>query len=329
MVEDGSFNFTKLKDITMVVTRNLNKIIDKNYYPVKEAQYSNQKHRPIGIGVQGLADCFIRLRYPFDSPEASILNKQIFETIYYAALVASNELAREEGPYTTFNDSPASTGILQYDMWGVVPSDRWNWQELKTSISEHGLRNSLLVAPMPTASTAQIMGNNECIEPYTSNIYTRRVLSGDFPVINKHLYLDLIRLGIWSTALKNEIIAANGSVQTIARIPHDIKNLYKTAWEIRGKVLVDMSADRGAFICQSQSFNAFMTEVNYPKLTSFHFYGWKRGLKTGMYYLRTKAAADAIQFTVEKGDVGGDENGEDENGGQVCTRTDDCASCSA
>ena len=327
LIENNEFNFQKLKDITIIVTNNLNKVIDRNYYPVKQAKYSNEKHRPIGLGVQGLADCFIKLRYPFDSDEAAQLNKDIFETIYYGSLVASNHLAKENGPYSSFQNSPSAKGILQYDMWGVVPSSRWDWSSLKRDIAEHGLRNSLLVAPMPTASTAQIMGNNECIEPYTSNIYTRRVLSGEFPVINKHLYIDLINLGLWSHDMKNEIIAANGSVQNIKSIPNEIKELYKTAWEIKMKVLVDMAADRGAYVCQSQSFNAFMTEVDYPKLTSFHFYCWKKGLKTGMYYLRTKAAVDAIKFTLDKSELKEDVKEDVEV--EVCTLQEGCVSCGA
>lgn len=298
-VIDGQFDHQKLFEVTQVVTRNLNRIIDLNYYPVEEARNSNLRHRPIGLGVQGLADVFIMLRMPFESKEARQLNRDIFETIYFAACSASMELARQEGPYSTFAGSPASQGRLQFDLWGVEPSSRWNWADLKAQIRQYGLRNSLLLAPMPTASTSQILGNNECFEPYTSNIYTRRVLSGEFIVVNKHLLRDLVDLGIWNESLKNKIIAANGSVQHIPEIPAHIKELYKTVWEIKQRTLIDMAADRGAFICQSQSLNLFMENPTYAKLTSMHFYAWKKGLKTGMYYLRTKAAADAIKFTVE------------------------------
>lgn len=300
-VIDGRFDHKKLYDITYVATKNLNKVIDVNYYPVPEAEYSNKRHRPIGLGVQGLADVFIKLRMPFDSPEARQLNKEIFETIYYAAMTASKDLAIKEGTYETYKGSPVSKGIFQFDMWGVTPdSGRWDWDSLKKEVRKHGVRNSLLVAPMPTASTSQILGNNECFEPYTSNIYTRRVLSGEFIVANKHLMEDLINLGLWSENMKNKLISANGSVQNIAEIPQNIKDLYKTVWEISQKTIIDMSADRGAYICQSQSLNIHLQDPNFGKLTSMHFYAWKKGLKTGMYYLRTKAAADAIKFTVDK-----------------------------
>lgn len=300
-VENGRFNHEKLFEITQVATRNLNKIIDVNYYPVDEARNSNMRHRPIGLGVQGLADVFITLRMPFDSDEARKLNEDIFETIYFGAMTASNELAKKEGTYSTYKGSPVSKGIFQFDMWGVTPrSGRWNWEDLKKEVKKYGVRNSLLVAPMPTASTSQILGNNECFEPYTSNIYTRRVLSGEFVVVNKHLLKDLIQLGLWNERMKNKLIEANGSVQQIPEIPQHIKDIYKTVWEIKQKVLIDMSADRGAYICQSQSFNVHMPDPNFGKLTSMHFYAWKKGLKTGMYYLRTKAAADAIKFTVDK-----------------------------
>lgn len=299
-VIDGKFDHQKLFDITYVVTKNLNKIIDINYYPVEEARRSNFRHRPIGIGVQGLADAFIMLRMPFDSPEAKKLNQEIFETIYYASMTASKDLAKIHGPYETYKGSPVSKGIFQYDMWNVKPSDRWEWDVLKEEVKKYGVRNSLLLAPMPTASTSQILGNNECFEPYTSNIYTRRVLSGEFVVVNKHLLLDLVKRGIWNNNIKNKIIAANGSIQDIAEIPQDIKELYKTVWEIKQRAVIDMAADRGAYICQSQSLNLFIQDANFAKLTSMHFYAWKKGLKTGMYYLRTKAAADAIKFTVEK-----------------------------
>lgn len=300
-VINGKFDHQKLYDVTYVATKNLNKIIDVNYYPVPEAERSNKRHRPIGLGVQGLADAFIMLRMPFESEEARQLNIDIHETIYYAAMTASKDLSAKLGPYETFKGSPVSKGIFQFDMWGVTPSSgRYDWEELKREVKKHGVRNSLLVAPMPTASTSQILGNNECFEPYTSNIYTRRVLSGEFVVVNKHLLKDLIKLNLWNDKMKNRLIEMNGSVQNINDIPQNLKDLYKTAWEIKGKTLIDMSADRGAYICQSQSLNIFMTDVNFGKLTSMHFYAWNKGLKTGMYYLRTKSAANAIQFTVEK-----------------------------
>lgn len=300
-VINGKFDHQKLYDVTYVATKNLNKIIDVNYYPVPEAERSNKRHRPIGLGVQGLADAFIMLRMPFESEEARQLNIDIHETIYYAAMTASKDLSAKLGPYETFKGSPVSKGIFQFDMWGVTPSSgRYDWEDLKREVKKHGVRNSLLVAPMPTASTSQILGNNECFEPYTSNIYTRRVLSGEFVVVNKHLLKDLIKLNLWNDKMKNRLIEMNGSVQNINDIPQNLKDLYKTAWEIKGKTLIDMSADRGAYICQSQSLNIFMTDVNFGKLTSMHFYAWNKGLKTGMYYLRTKSAANAIQFTVEK-----------------------------
>ena len=299
-VIDGNFDHEKLFKVAYRVTKNLDKVIDANYYPVAEARNSNMRHRPIGIGVQGLADTFILLRQAFESVEAKQLNKDIFETIYYAALTASKDLAIENGPYESYKGSPVSKGILQFDMWNVKPSERWEWELLRDEIKKNGVRNSLLLAPMPTASTAQILGNNECFEPYTSNIYTRRVLSGEFIIVNKHLLRDLVKLGIWDDRLKNKLMASNGSIQNIEEIPENIKNLYKTAWEISQKVLLDMAADRGAFIDQSQSLNIFMENANFAKLTSMHFYGWKAGLKTGMYYLRTKSATDAIKFTLDK-----------------------------
>ena len=298
-VIDGKFDHQKLFEITYVITENLNKIIDRNYYPVAEARNSNMRHRPIGIGVQGLADTFMLLRMAFDSDDARTLNKEIHETIYYAAMTASKDLAKLEGPYQTYQGSPVSQGIFQFDMWGVTPSPRWEWDILKEEVMKHGVRNSLLLAPMPTASTSQILGNNECFEPYTSNIYTRRVLSGEFVIVNKHLLKDLVKLGIWNDKLKNKVIAANGSVQDIDEVPQNIKEIYKTVWEISQKAIIDMAADRGAYICQSQSLNLFIQNPNFAKLTSMHFYAWGKGLKTGMYYLRTKAAADAIKFTVE------------------------------
>ena len=298
--EDRTFDHDKLFEVTYRVTRNLNRVIDRNYYPIPEARNSNMRHRPIGLGVQGLADAFILMRFPFDSDEARQLNKDVFETIYYAACTASKDMAKEEGAYETFEGSPASEGKLQFDLWGVKPSDRWEWDILKDEIKEHGMRNSLLMAPMPTASTAQILGNNECFEPYTSNIYTRRTLSGEFIVVNKHLLRDLTKLDLWDDDMKNRLIAANGSIQNIPEIPENLKVLYRTAWEISQKSILEMAADRGAYICQSQSLNIFMENVNNSKLTSMHFYAWKKGLKTGMYYLRTKAATDAIKFTVDK-----------------------------
>ena len=301
VTEDGRFDHQKLYEITKVATRNLNKVIDVNYYPVIEARNSNMRHRPIGLGVQGLADAFIMLRMPFDSDEARRLNEDIFETIYFGAMEASMELSKEHGPYETFKGSPVSKGIFQFDMWGVTPkSNRWNWEQLKQDVKKHGVRNSLLLAPMPTASTSQILGNNECFEPYTSNIYTRRTLSGEFIIANKHLMKDLMSLGLWSETMRQKLIAANGSVQAIPEIPQNIKDIYRTVWEISQKAIIDMSADRGAYICQSQSLNIHLTNPNFGKLTSMHFYAWKKGLKTGMYYLRTNAAADAIKFTLDK-----------------------------
>jgi len=274
-----------------------------NYYPVIEARNSNMRHRPIGIGVQGLADAYILMRMPFESEEASKLNKQIFETIYYGALEASCELAEKDGPYSTYEGSPVSKGQLQYDMWGVEPTNLHDWAKLKAKIAQHGVRNSLLLAPMPTASTAQILGNNESVEAYTSNIYQRRVLSGEFQIVNQHLLRDLTELDIWSEDLKNEIISANGSIQNISIIPDHIKALYKTVWEISQKTVLKQAADRGAFIDQSQSLNVHIADPNFGKMSSMHFYGWKLGLKTGMYYLRTKPAAQAIQFTVDKSKI--------------------------
>ncbi|MEO9965346.1 MAG: ribonucleoside-diphosphate reductase subunit alpha [Reichenbachiella sp.] len=300
ITEDGMFDHQRLYDITYVITKNLNKVIDVNYYPVPEARNSNMKHRPIGIGVQGLADTFIKMKMPFDSDESRQLNKEIFETIYFASMTASKDLAKVDGAYETFKGSPVSKGIFQYDMWNVTPSERWDWTSLKQEVKKHGVRNSLLLAPMPTASTSQILGNNECFEPYTSNIYTRRVLSGEFIVVNKHLMKDLIALNLWDDSMKNRIMQSNGSVQNIPEIPQNIKDLYKTVWEISQKAIIDMSADRGAYICQSQSLNIHLQEPNFGKMTSMHFYAWEKGLKTGMYYLRTKAAADAIKFTVSK-----------------------------
>ncbi len=297
-VEDGKYNFQSLYDITRIVTRNLNKVIDINYYPIPEAKNSNMRHRPIGIGVQGLADAFIMMRYPFDSDEARKLNREIFETIYFAALTESCEQAKTAGTYESYKGSPMSKGELQYDMWGATPTDRWDWASLKKDIKKHGVRNSLLLAPMPTASTSQILGNNECFEPYTANIYTRRTLSGEYVIVNKHLLKDLIRLNMWDDEMKEKLMAANGSVQDIPEIPQELKDLYKTAYEIKQKVIIDMAADRGAYICQSQSMNLFVENPNFAKLSSMHFYAWQKGLKTGMYYLRSKAAVDPIKFTL-------------------------------
>ena len=301
--EDGfsRFDHQKLYEITKVVTRNLNKIIDRNYYPVPEAENSNKRHRPIGIGIQGLADALCLLRMPFESDEARQLNRDVFETIYFGAMEASMELAKEEKPYQSWEGSPISQGIFQFDMWNVTPdSNRWDWEKLRKAVVKYGVRNSLLLAPMPTASTSQILGNNECFEPFTSNIYVRRVLSGEFVVVNKYLLKDLVKLNLWNEDMKNKLVQANGSIQPIPGIPQNIKDLYKTSWEIKQRTLLDMSADRGAYICQSQSLNVFMEEPNFAKLTSMHFYAWKKGLKTGMYYLRTRAAADPVQFTVQK-----------------------------
>jgi ribonucleoside-diphosphate reductase alpha chain len=301
-VKNGEFDHKELFRVTKRVTKNLNKVIDRNFYPVKEAENSNMRHRPIGLGVQGLADAFIMLRLPFTSDEAKKLNQEIFETLYFAAVTASMEQAQEEGAYSTYEGSPMSKGEFQHNLWGVKDeelSGRWDWGKLRKEVKKHGVRNSLLVAPMPTASTSQILGNNECFEPYTSNIYTRRVLSGEFIVVNKHLLEDLVKLGLWNENLKQELMRANGSVQGIDAIPEDIKELYKTVWELSMKDIIDMSRQRGYFIDQSQSLNLFMENANYPKLTSMHFYAWKSGLKTGMYYLRTKAAVDAIKFTLD------------------------------
>ncbi|PSL29957.1 ribonucleoside-diphosphate reductase subunit alpha [Chitinophaga ginsengisoli] len=348
-VIDGKFDHEKLYEVTYQAALNLNRIIDNNFYPVDEARNSNLRHRPIGLGVQGLADAFILMRYPFESEEAKQLNSEIFETIYFAALTASKDLAIQDGAYETYEGSPASKGILQFDMWGVTPSPRWDWTALKGEIKKHGIRNSLLLAPMPTASTSQILGNNECFEPYTSNIYTRRVLSGEFVVVNKHLLKDLVELGLWDNDMKNKIITSNGSIQHIPEIPTQIKELYKTVWEIKQRTIIDMAADRGAFICQSQSLNLFVDTPSAAKLTSMHFYAWKKGLKTGMYYLRTQAAAQAVQFTVEK--QGGqqmepmvEKKAEAKNAkstvdskldevefveGAVCTMEEGCVTCSA
>jgi len=338
--EDRSFDFERLVEITRVVTRNLNRIIDINYYPIPEARNSNFRHRPIGIGVQGLADAFLLMRMPFDSQEARDLNRDIFEAIYYGALQESCAQAAQNGAYESYPGSPASQGILQYDMWDTTPSNRFDWSDLKASIARHGIRNSLLLAPMPTASTSQILGNNECFEPYTSNIYSRRTLSGEFIIVNKHLLKDLIGLGLWDEDMKHQLMAANGSVQNIPGIPDHIKLLYRTVWELSQKAIIDMAADRGAFICQSQSMNLFVENANFSKLTSMHFYAWQKGLKTGMYYLRSKAAVDPIKFTVKQSaqqavPAGNAtpvsaETAEEATFPQACSLDDpDCLACSA
>ncbi len=295
------FNHKKLYKVTKKITRNLDTVIDRNYYPVKEAENSNFRHRPVGLGIQGLADAFIMLRMPFTSDEAKKLNEEIFETIYFAAVTSSMEMAKAKEPYSTYEGSPMSQGEFQFNMWGVSEDDlsgRWDWKSLRKEVKKNGVRNSLLVAPMPTASTSQILGNNEAFEPYTSNIYTRRVLSGEFIVVNKHLLEDLVELGLWNNEMKENIMRANGSIQHIDVIPQELKELYKTVWELSMKDIIDMSRQRGYFIDQSQSLNLFMQDANYSKLTSMHFYAWKSGLKTGMYYLRTKSAVNAIQFTL-------------------------------
>ncbi|MFL2613186.1 MAG: ribonucleoside-diphosphate reductase subunit alpha [Flavobacteriaceae bacterium] len=301
-VKDGEFDHQSLFDVTVRVTKNLNRVIDRNYYPVKEAENSNFRHRPIGLGVQGLADTFIMLRLPFTSEKAKELNQEIFETLYFAAVTASAEEAKKDGPYETYKGSPMSKGEFQHNLWGIKDeelSGRWDWLALRKTVKKQGVRNSLLVAPMPTASTSQILGNNECFEPYTSNIYTRRVLSGEFIVVNKHLLEDLVDRGLWNEDMKQELMRNNGSIQDIDGIPDDIKELYRTVWEMSMKDIIDMSRHRGYFIDQSQSLNLFMEGATMAKLTSMHFYGWKSGLKTGMYYLRTKSAVDAIKFTLD------------------------------
>mmetsp|Transcript_219 Transcript_219/g.267 ORF Transcript_219/g.267 Transcript_219/m.267 type:complete len:383 (+) Transcript_219:78-1226(+) len=293
------FDFDKLRHISGVVCRNLNKVIDINYYPVEEAKNSNFRHRPIGIGVQGLADTFIKLRMPYESQQARDLNRDIFETIYFGALEASIDLAKELGTYETYEGSPISRGLLQPDLWDVKTSNRWDWTSLRAELAQYGCRNSLLLAPMPTASTAQIIGNTESFEPITANLYVRRTLAGEFPVVNKYLLNDLISRDLWTVEVRNQLIAHNGSIQNIAQIPDDLKALYKTVWEIKQKRCLEMAADRGAFICQSQSMNAHVDNPTHSRLTSLHFFAWRSGLKTGMYYLRTRPKADAIKFTVD------------------------------
>ena len=332
VTEDGKFDHDKLFEVSYQAAINLNKVIDENYYPVEEARNSNMRHRPIGLGVQGLADAFIMMRFPFESEEARTLNREIFETIYYAAMTASKDLAKVDGPYESFPGSPVSKGIFQPDMWNVTPSARWEWDVLKEEVKQYGVRNSLLLAPMPTASTAQILGNNECFEPYTSNVYTRRVLSGEFIIVNKHLLKDLVKAGLWTKEMRQTIMSTSGSIQNISEIPQNLKDLYKTAWEISQKAIIDQASDRGAFICQSQSLNIFMENANFGKLTSMHFYGWEKGLKTGMYYLRTKAATDAIKFTVDKAMVIENDNKteEEQRNAMACSLDDpeNCEMCS-
>lgn len=328
--ETNTFNYEKLGKVTRHITRNLDKIIDVNYYPIKQAENSNLKHRPIGIGVQGLADLFYLFKYPFESNEAKELNKKIFATIYYYALKESNQLAIEKGKYSSYEGSPASNGLLQFDLWNEKPHDMYNWEELREQIKKDGIRNSLLLAPMPTASTSQILGNNECFEPYTTNIYIRRTLAGEFVCINKFLLEDCLNMGIWNKSLKNKIIANNGSIQNLNEFPDDMKKLYKTVWEIKQKNIINMAADRGIYIDQSQSLNIYMSDISKNKLSSMHFFGWKKGLKTGMYYLRTKPATDAIKFTIQKEEEINDEQNL-ENAKLACSikNKDDCLMCSA
>ena len=328
--DDMTYDHKKLYEITKVITKNLNKVIDVNYYPIEEAKNSNMRHRPIGIGVQGLADAFILMRYAFDSKEAKKLNTEIFETIYFGAMEASMEIAKKDGAYESYKGSPVSKGIFQFDMWGITPdSNRWDWTKLKQKVKKNGVRNSLLLAPMPTASTSQILGNNECFEPYTSNIYTRRVLSGEFIVVNKHLLKDLINLNLWDDSMKDRLMEANGSIQEIKEIPENIKLLYRTVWEISQKSIINMAADRGAYICQSQSMNIHMQNATFGKLTSMHFHAWKKGLKTGLYYLRTKAATDAIKFTIVKDEKKSIEEKAEEQAAIQCSidNKDDCETC--
>lgn len=297
-VKDGSFDFEKLKCITGIITENLNRIIDVNFYPVEEAMVSNKRHRPIGIGVQGLADVYMLLKYNFESEEARLLNTQIFETIYYTATKKSMELAQRDGPYETFHGSPISEGVFQFDLWNAKPIMDYDWEELRKNVIEHGVRNSLLLAPMPTASTSQILGNNECFEPYTSNLYLRRTLAGEFVVLNKHLVNDLLRLELWNKDIKDEIIKNDGSVQNIESIPKGVRDLYKTAWEIKQKEIINQAVDRAKYVCQSQSMNLFVSQPTFKLLNSMQFYAWEKGLKTGIYYLRTQPAANPIKFTV-------------------------------
>jgi ribonucleoside-diphosphate reductase alpha chain len=302
--DEGVFDYDKLHSVTRTITKNLNRVIDRNYYPVPEAKYSNFKNRPIGIGVQGLADAFQKMKIPFETEKATDVNKKIFETIYHAALTMSLDLAKTEGHYESFPGSPMSEGKFQFDLWGQKPyTDRYDWDALREEVKEHGVRNSLLVAPMPTASTSQVLGNNESFEPYTSNVYTRRVLAGEFICMNKHLVKDLIKAGLWTWEVKNALMGSNGSVQGLKGIPEDLKNLYKTVWEIPQKTLLNLAIDRAPYICQSQSLNVYMAEPTFAKMSSMHFYAWKNGLKTGQYYLRSQGAADSIKFTVDVGSL--------------------------
>lgn len=336
-VKDKEFDFQELYRIAKVLTRNLNKVINVSFYPVKEAKYSNERHRPIGIGVQGLADAFILMGYPFESAEARELNVRIFETIYFGAMEASMEIAKEVGPYETYEGSPLSKGEFQFDLWGIKPSDKWDWATLKEQVAKYGVRNSLLLAPMPTASTAQILGNNESIEPYTSNMYSRRTLAGEFTIVNQHLMRDLIERGIWTEEVRRQIMLDHGSVQNVPSIPQELKELYKTVWEIKQKSVIDMASDRGAFICQSQSLNIHIADPTISKLTSMHFYAWKKGLKTGMYYLRTRPKANAIQFTLDGSKQGGrtrtnSTDAETQTTAEASTHVEDeeeCLMCSA
>ncbi len=328
--ENGSYDHQSLYDTVYRMTVNLNRIIDINYYPIVEAKNSNMRHRPIGLGVQGLADTFFKMRLPFESKEALKVNNEIFETIYFAAVTASKDQAIKDGTYETYEGSPVSQGLLQFDLWNHKPSGtHWNWDELKAEVAKHGVRNSLLVAPMPTASTSQILGNNECFEPITSNIYVRRVLSGEFAVVNKYLVSDLIELGIWDDKMRNEIIANNGSVQSIESIPEELKALYKTVWEIKQKAVIDMSQGRAPFIDQGQSLNVHMEEPNFGKLSSMHFYAWRAGLKTGMYYLRGRAAVNAVKFTVTEDNRPAAKNADNNQAAMVCSieNPEDCEAC--
>jgi ribonucleoside-diphosphate reductase alpha chain len=324
------YDLNALKDIAYTATINLNRVIDVNYYPTKETKTSNMKHRPIGIGVQGLADTFAILKIPFESDEAKTLDRDIFEAIYYGAMCASVDLAEKEGAYQTFKGSPLSKGLFQFDLWNESPGTRWDWEELRERVKTFGARNSLLLAPMPTASTSQILGNNECFEPFTSNIYIRKTLSGEFPVVNKHLVKDLVKIGLWSENLRDKIIINNGSVQDIPEIPEDLKAIYKTACEMSQKIIIDHAASRAPFICQSQSMNLFVQDANFAKLSSAHFYGWDRGLKTGSYYIRTKAATTAIKglgIDIQKSEPIKTET--DNYSDLVCSidNPDDCEAC--
>jgi ribonucleoside-diphosphate reductase alpha subunit len=332
-IKKRSFNFDKLREVVKVAIRNLNRVIDINYYPTPETRNSNMRHRPVGLGVQGLADVFAMMRMPWESEKAAELNQRIFEHIYYAAVESSCEIAEKEGPYSTYNGSPMSEGKFQFDMWGVTPltdtDNTLDWASLKHSVKKNGVRNSLLMAPMPTASTSQILGFNECIEPFTSNIYTRRTLAGEFIIVNKHLMRDLAKLDLWDENMKQQIIARNGSVQGIEEIPESIQKLYKTSWEIKQKTLIDMAVQRGAFICQSQSLNLFVADPNYAKLTSMHFYAWKQGLKTGIYYLRTRAPVMAQKFTVDPELQKAAEKSEQERLHKKYAADEGCTMCSA